>query len=277
MRKALGIVAALAAAALGTFLLVSYVQNAEQRALAGQEVVDVLVVERPIPKGTPASLLSGSVRLEQVPLKVRAEGSVSDLAVLADLVTSTDLVPGEQVVASRFAAVEVVAAREVVEIPAGSIAVTISLSPERAIGGTLNPGDRVAVLASFDPFSLNSFEPSGLGPREIIDPQEIFLGSTDTEGDGALRSPNTTHLILRNVLVANVQVEQLPRVSSDEIPDGAHALAPTGNLLVTLAAPPEDAERLVFTAEHGFIWLGAESPPIARPNTEIVTRRNVYR
>lgn len=277
MRKAVGIVAALAVAALGTFLLVSYVQNAEKRALAGQEVVDVLVVDRAIPRGTPASLLGGSVRLEQVPLKVRAEGSVADLNVLADLVTSVDLVPGEQVVAARFITAESVAVREVVEVPSGSIAVTISLSPERAIGGALNPGDRVAIVGSFNPFDLNTFEPSGLGPREIVDPREIFLGSTDEEGQAAVRTPSSTYLILRNVLVTNVQIEQLPRVSADDLPEDSPALAPTGNLLVTLAAPPEEVERLVFTAEHGFIWLGGESPPIARPNTEIVTRRNVYR
>lgn len=276
MRKALGITAALAVAALGTLLLVAYVQNAEERALAGEEIVEVLVVDRPIPRGTPAAVLDGSVRLERIPVKVLADGGVSDLANLADLVASTDLVPGEQLVVSRFATVEAVTATEAVAVPAGYVAVTVSLSPERAIGGRVVPGDMVAVIGSFDPFALNAFEPSGLGEQEIIDPREIFLGSSEEEGT-ALRTPTSTAFILRNVLVTFVQLEQIPRATVGDLPEDSPALAPTGNLLVTLAAPPEDVERLVFTAEHGFVWLGAESPPIVEPGTEIVTRRNVYR
>jgi pilus assembly protein CpaB len=277
MRKALGITAALAVAALGTLLLVTYVQNAEERALAGEEIVDVLVVDRPITRGTPAAVLESSVRAERVPLKVFAEGGVSDLAALGDLVASADLVPGEQLVASRFAPAEAVLAREAVEIPTGFVAVTLSLSPERAIGGRLIPGDHVAVVASFNPFDLNTFEPTGLAPGEIIDPAELFIGSTGEEGAPRGQTPTSTQFILRNVLVANVQIEQLPRATLEDLPDGAPALAPSGNLLVTLAAPPEDIERLIFTAEHGFIWLGSESPPISEPNTDIVTRRNIYR
>jgi pilus assembly protein CpaB len=276
MRKALGITAALAVAALGTLLLVAYVQNAEQRALAGEEIVEVLVVDRPIPRGTPAAVLDGSVRLERIPVKVLAEGGVSDLDTLGDLVAVTDLVPGEQVVASRFATVEAVTAAEPVEVPSGYVAVTVSLSPDRAIGGRLVPGDLVAVIASFAPFPLNAFEPSGLDEGEIVDPREIFLGSSEEEGT-SLRTPTSTAFILRDVLVTYVQLEQLPRATVGDLPEDSPALAPTGNLLVTLAAPPEDVERLVFTAEHGLIWLGAESHPIADPSTEIVTRRNVYR
>lgn len=276
MRKALGIISALAVAALGTFLLVTYVQNAEKRALAGEEIVEVLVVDRPIPRGTPASVIGASVRTEQVPSKVRAVGSVSDLTALEDQVASTDLVPGEQVVSSRFGTAETLLAREAVDVPAGYIAVTISLSPDRAVGGRVNPGDLVAVVASFEPFPLNTFEPTGLAPGQVIDPSQIFLGSSGDD-EGGLRSPTSTSLILRNVLVVNVQIEQVPRASLEDLPEGSPALAPSGNLLLTLAAPPEDIERLIFTAEHGLIWLGTESAPIAQPTTEIVTRRNIYR
>lgn len=276
MRKALGITAALVVAALGTLLLVTYVQNAEERALAGEEIVEVLVVDRPITRGTPAAVLESSVRTERVPVKVFADGGVSDLATLGDQVASTDLVPGEQLVSSRFASAEAVLAREAVEIPTGFVAVTLSLSPERAIGGRLVPGDHVAVVASFTPFNLNTFEPSGLAPGEIIDPAELFIGSTEEDAARG-QTPTATQFILRNVLVANIQIEQLPRATLEDLPEDSPALAPTGNLLVTLAAPPEDIERLIFTAEHGFVWLGTESPPISEPNTDIVTRRNIYR
>jgi hypothetical protein len=79
-------------------------------------------------------------------------------------------------------------------------------------------------------------------------------------------------------LVTNVQVEQLPTSPGE---DGAGAdvpdLAPTGNLLVTLAVLPAEAEKVVFTAEHGFVWLVADDEDSLVQGTSIQTRETVYR
>ncbi len=277
MRRAMGIIAAVAVAALGTLLLVGYVRGAEDRALAGEELAEVLVVDLPIAQGTPASTLTQFVRLEQVPMKVRAEGGIADLATLADLVAATDLLPGEQLLTSRFVTAESLERNARIEIPADALEVTIAISPERALGGQLVPGDVVAVIASFDPFDLNTFEPSDLGPGEVIDPNEIFLGASDNDPGSSVRSPTSTSLILHQVLVTAVQLEQLPRLAGDDLPDDTPELAPTGNLLITLAAPVDAVQRIVFTAEHGFIWLAAEGTDVVDSPTPILTRGTVYR
>ena len=121
MRRAIGILGAVAVAALGILLLVGYVRGAEDRALAGEELADVLVVDLPIAQGTPASNLTPFVRLEQVPMKVRAEGGIADLATLVDLVAATDLFPGEQLVASRFVTAESLEKDTRIEIPADAL------------------------------------------------------------------------------------------------------------------------------------------------------------
>lgn len=277
MRRAIGIIGAVAVAALGTLLLVGYVRGAEDRALAGEELADVLVVDLPIAQGTPASNLTPFVRLEQVPMKIRAEGGIADLATLFDLVAATDLLPGEQLVAARFVTAESLEKHARIEVPADALEVTISISPERALGGQLVPGDVVAVIASFDPFDLNTFEPSDLGPGEIIDPNEIFLGASDNDPGSSVRSPTSTGLILHRVLVTAVQLEQLPRLAGDDLPEDTPELAPTGNLLITLAAEVDDVERIVFAAEHGFIWLASEGTDVVDSPTPIQTRGTVYR
>ncbi len=277
MRRAIGIIGAVAVAALGTLLLVGYVRGAEDRALAGEALAEVLVVDRAIAQGTPASALTPFVRLEQVPVKVRAEGGVADLATLTDLVASTDLLPGEQVVASRFVVAETLEEAARIDAPVDALEVTISITPERALGGQLVPGDVVAVIASFDPFDLNTFEPSDLGPGEIIDPNEIFLGSSEDDGSSSVRSPTATSLILHKVLVTAVQLEQVPRMVGEDLPDDTPELAPTGNLLITLAGPIEAVERIVFTAEHGFLWLAAEGEDVVDAPTPVLTRGTVYR
>ncbi len=277
MRRAIGIMGAVAVAALGMLLLVGYVRGAEDRALAGEELVEVLVVDKPIAQGTPADILTPFVRLERVPTKVFADGGIAELSALADLVASTDLLPGEQLVVSRFVAAETLEEHDRIEAPADTLEVTIAISPERALGGQLVPGDVVAVIASFAPFDLNTFEPSELGPGEIIDPNEIFLGSSDSENATSVKSPSATSLILHNVLVTSVQLEQLPRTVGEEVPADTPDLAPTGNLLITLAASTDAVERLVFTAEHGFIWLAAEGADVVDSPTKIQTRETVYR
>lgn len=277
MRRAFGIIGAVAVATLGTLLLVGYVRGAEDRALAGEQVVEVLVVDRPIARGTPASDLAPWVRVERVPAKVQAEGSIGSLSAVAGLVAGTDLLPGEQLVGPRFVTAESLDEHARIEAPPDSLEVTVSVSPERALGGQIVPGDVVAVIASFDPFDLNTVEPASLKPGESIDPGEVFLGSSTPDEASLPRSPASTDLILHDVLVTSVQVEQLPRADVEDLPDDAPALAPTGNLLITLAGPVDTIERIVFTAEHGFLWLAAEGADVVQVPTPIQTRRTIYR
>jgi len=276
-RRLLGTLAAVVMAAIGVFLLVAYVHGAEDRALAGEELVPVLVVNDAVDSGTDADGLVGSIRLERVPAKVRADGAVSDLDDLEGLVATIDLFPGEQLTDARFAAAETLEAASEVEPPPGTLEVTVSLAPERAIGGQIQPGDTVAVLASFDPFTVGSTDPSEEGQEVEVGSggSGVFVGTTDG-GDAARRTPNSTALLLRRVTVTNVQVEQLPRTYEDEPPAGTPDLAPTGNLMITLAVTPDAAEKLVFTAEHGFVWL-ASDPTSAREADRVVeTRETIY-
>ncbi len=52
--------------------------------------------------------------------------------------------------------------------------------------------------------------------------------------------------------------------------------SPAGNLLITLALDPADAERLVFTQEFGFVWLASERSDVPEYDSELQTRGNVY-
>ena len=281
MRRILGTVLAVVLAVGGTLLLVGYVRNAEDRALAGEELVPVLVVEQPIERGAGSDGLTAAVRLEKVPAKVRAADAVADLADLEGLAAAVDLMPGEQLLLSRFAAPETLIVHRRVEAPPDLLEVTVALTPERAVGGQLQPGDLVAVIASFDPFDSTAEEPGEtVGSGVALDPgtesDAPFVGTTDGEEDPA-RTPNSTHLILHKVLVTNVQVEQLPRQPEEGSEGDVPELAPTGNLLVTLAVAPADAQRIVFTAEHGFLWLAAENADAEEPETIVEQRGTVYR
>jgi pilus assembly protein CpaB len=242
MSRILGVFVAVLLAAVGTLALVGYVRSAEARALAGQETVEVLVVDQEVPEDTPAEDLAALVSRERIPAKVRATDSVDDLTALEGMVTSVNLVPGEQLVSSRFATPAQLAEGAEVDVPEGLQEVTISLEPQRAVGGTVRPGDVVGVLASF-----------------------VWEDAPK----------NTTKMNHQQVLVTNVQVEQLPSTPEEGAED-APALAPTGGLLITLAVDVEQAERIVFAAEHGTVWLTVQDDGTDQGGSTVRDPGNIY-
>jgi pilus assembly protein CpaB len=247
-RRFVGLAAALLMAVVGTFALMAYVQSAKDKAVAGERMVAVLVVKSKIAKGTAVSKLGASVKRTEVPAKVKAEGAVTSLDALQGRVTATELLPGEQLVASRFVT-PAQARAGTVNVPANLLRVSVALSAERMVGGAIAPGDTVGVFVSFAP---------DVAPYE-------------------------THLALHKVLVAAVAYGEAPDKSGgdtkkegDSKAGDTPAVAPSGNLLVTLALDAPSAEKVVFAAEHGSIWLAAEPKDAPTGGTRIVVPDNVY-
>lgn len=269
-RKVLAITAALVFGLLGTTMLIRFVRGAETRALADERLVEVYVVTTPISAGTPGSSMQPRLRLEQVPVKVRASGAVTDLEAVDDLVASVDLVPGEQLVLSRLIEPTSLAARQsTVQAPEGHVEVTVPFEPARIVGGLISPGDTVVLFASFDPFEV-------AGNDVMIDGETIPV-PPELTSDLAGKTPNTTGVLMHKVLVTQVQLEEAP-VNTE---DGAGAasgpmMAPTGGFLVTFALTTPEAERLLFAQEYGRLWAGYEPADAPEVGTKIQTRATVY-
>ena len=270
-KRWIGVVFAVLLAAIGTFVLVQYVSSADERALEGQETIEVLVLNEAVPAGTPAEELAATVNTALVPARTQVPGSVASLEQLSGTVAAVDLVPGEQLLLSRFIEPEVFESQDEFVVPDGLVEVTVSLSPERAVGGALKQGDLVAVLASFDPFDLDGTEPTDDNvPSDI---EEVILPTADSKKP---KTPNTTGLIIHKVVVTNVQVERLPTEPDEGADTADYSLAPTGNLLVTLGMEPANAERVIFSSEFGTIWLAGEQETTPEGGTQLQTRITIY-
>lgn len=252
-RKFVGIVAAVLLASVGTFTLLAWVKSAEDRALAGERVVNVLVVQEDISEGTRAEDLETRIAVERVSAKVKAAGSVDDVADLEGKVAAVDLVAGEQVLATRFVEPAVLARQTSVEVPDGLQEVTVKLEPQRAVGGNVRPGDTVGLVASFEPF-------------EAVD------------GSGT-KTPNETHMVMHKILVTRVQAAPTTATpSSDAEEEEGDRLDPVpgGDLLVTFAVDAPSVERIVFAQEFGFVWLTAEPDTATEDGTKIWDRNTIY-
>jgi len=145
-RRLLAAVAAFLIAAVGAVVLVSYARSADARAQAGEQLVPVLVVGSAVPAGSAAADVAGAVRTAEVPARLAAPGSLSDLSAVDGFVTTADLLPGEQLLQARFADPASLLPAGTVAAPAGTQEVSLTLQPQQAVDGALKAGDRVGVL-----------------------------------------------------------------------------------------------------------------------------------
>ncbi len=241
-RRLLATAAALLLFAVGTLVLVGYVRGADARAFAGAEPVQVLVVDRPIPAGTAGAELTELVRTDTVPAKAAVGGRVTELADLSGLVATADLLPGEQLLTSRFENPDRLQTPGTVAVPEGLQEVSILLEPQRAVGGRLAAGNTVGVYLS-----------------QLV---------------GDLKQ---THAVLHRVLVTQVQgAPSAPDPTAEAAAGTAPTGAPAEALMVTLAIDAHDVETVVFGAEHGTLWLSLERDGAAVDGTEVITGDNVY-
>ncbi len=280
-RRIIGIVAATILALVGTLALVSYVRSATDDAVADEALVDVYVVDEFIPKGAEPDTIMSAVSVEQVPARLIQDGALTDLEQVGEQVAASDLQPGDQLLAARLAAKDLVT-EEVTD----KVQISALLEAERAVGGALKKGDLVGVYLSFDPFDVDV---SGQGPQvETEDPADAsaFAPTDATTTDSEVadadatpkKTPNVSRLEFRNVLVTNVQTTSAP-VTPD---DGDDADEPTvaqvsgTQYVVTIALSPEQSERFVFAKEFGKVWLSLDPATVADDGTRPVTLANVY-
>ncbi len=78
--------------------------------------------------------------------------------------------------------------------------------------------------------------------------------------------------------MTNIQVEELPTEATEESAQAQGVdVAPTGNLLVTIASEAAYIEKIVFAAEWGTVWLALEGELAAEEFDQVQTRNLVYR
>jgi pilus assembly protein CpaB len=257
--RLLGGIAALVVAILGTVLLFNYVQGADRRALANTETEDVLVLKQDVAAGTPASELNQYVSTKTIPKTAVAKDAVRDLSSLGTKVTAVGLVSGEQLLGSRLVEVSTFVGPARVEVPDGLQEITFRLDIDRVVGGSLAAGDTVGV----------------------------FISLGDAATDPATGAGHGTQLTFHKVLVTAVQFgsgqaaqtqgEATQASSSGALNSESKKQASSDSYLITLARNAVDAEKLVYAAEFGKIYLSKEPSGATEGTNGVVNQTKVFR
>ena len=260
--RLLGGIAALLVAIIGTVLLVSYVQNADKRAIAGTETESVYVVQKTIPAGTSADKVAGMVTKKDVPRLAVAENTITDLASLGSRVTAVTLEPGEQLLSSRLVDETSFLGPSRVQVPAGLQEITLKLPIERVAGGVLKAGDTVGVFLSLDSAATST---DGAAGAKLSRTQQTFhkvLVTAAQYSDGAATQAGTA---AQSGGASQVSSTTSSKSSGD------------GGYLITLARNSADAERIVFAAEFGKIYLSKEPADTPDAGTGTVDAAGLFK
>ncbi len=146
-RRTLLLVAAFVVAALGTTLVFLYVNGANDRAIADQNPVSVLVATSDIPAG-----MTGATADQQAKFAIRkiskgsqAPGALADSRSIQNRVAVAPIFRGEQILSSKFAES---ANTSTLVVPPGKLAVSVNAADANRLGGFLDPGANVAIFVT---------------------------------------------------------------------------------------------------------------------------------
>ena len=175
-RKTLILIGAIAVGIFAGIALLNYVRGIEDDIAAEKQSVDVYVAAQDIPEGTPAAEAQRMFVVAQIPLELRPSTflPIDGEEQITGLVAG-GIIPKNQIILSsgQWVNPEVVQRSFVDQIPSGQVAITLQIGQINAVGGYLQPGDEVNLMARHDNL--------GCGGGDDEEAAEETLG----EGEGA--------------------------------------------------------------------------------------------
>lgn len=220
-RRILAIILAVLLAVVGTTAVLIYVNQADARALEGQQAVSVLIAKEPIPAGVTAKAAMSVLAKEQLPARSVPSDALHTIEKdQLDLVTSMNIAQGQ--VLTRTMLVRESKQNDIV-LPKGKLAVTIQVEPGSLGEVPLRRGFKVAIFDTF---------PAAAGAG----------GFTPASGDSASGN-QATRLLLPKVEVISVIADKKKKDSA------------LGKFLVTVAVSQTQAEKLIHALNTGTVSI----------------------
>jgi len=241
--KNIGIAVALAA--LAAILTSAYVVNYKRHVQRGEGKVTVLVAARDIPAGTSgADVVDQKMLKEQtVPRKAVVAGAISSPSQLSQYVATQDVFEGEQVSTRRFSPPAEQGIRA--QIKGTQRAFQLPGDPNQLLAGTIQAGDHVDVVGTWDSAGANSSNPA-LVSRVILRNLLVLRAPTGTDA-AKVTTPGSGGESVQ-LRVTDVQSNKLLWIIKNGVKDGEAyylALRPPANALESRNVV-QDSHTLLF-------------------------------
>ena len=247
-RRVLAVVAAGVIALIGVGAVLLYAKGADQRAVAGQKPVKVYVAQKLVPAGTSAEEalqegLIATASVAKVGVPADALRTVDDAT--GKLLATTDIAPGEFVLASRFGKTPL--GQKALQVPDGQVAISVELSDPARVGTFVTSGSHIVIYDSYDPTGKASNGP--LSTQVLLDDVLVIA-----VGDSTLQP------------VQGAQTQQQDQSQGNDKPKA----------LVTVALPPAQAARLVHGIQTGELYAGLRGADTRVDTKQIVGTASLF-
>ncbi|PZS32132.1 MAG: Flp pilus assembly protein CpaB [Pseudonocardiales bacterium] len=233
-RRIVLVVIATVLALVGTLAVFNYTHNADKRAIAKTRSVSVLVAAKSVPAGTSwGDVLKGKYLEEQrVPVDSAPSAAIANLAasVPRDQVAGASIPAGQIVLRPTFG--EKTVTTGALAIPAGTLAVSVTMTANADVAGYVQNGSEVAIFSTFK-----------LAPAA--------KGSAVEANSAGIDRYITKLLLARASVIATSQ-------AAPSVVNGSKANAngsSSGDVLVTLALSQAEAQRVILAQQVGQLYL----------------------
>jgi Flp pilus assembly protein CpaB len=206
------VVVAIVLGLLAVVLTAAYVTNSKKNVQHGQQDVGVLVASTDIPPGTSgAEVVSGHMLIRKtIPRTAVVPGAISSPDQIARLVSTQEVMAGEQVTTLRFGGANELGVRA--QLKGTLRALQIAADPNQVLAGTLRAGDHVDLV-----------------------------GNMKVETTGGGDTKHYDRVVLRNLLV--LRAPTLPDAKSAD-------LSSTQKYNVMLAVTDSQASKVLFVVKN---------------------------
>ena len=149
-KRTIIVVAAIVVALVAGGLTYLFLHNAQQNAYNNAKLEPAYVVTKAVPRGLAgADAVNGKYFSQKsIPVEVRPTSSVTDLAAIQGKTAIANFPVGQVLVDGMFVSAAQAAATFSQVIPAGDVAVTVSVDSVHAVANLPQPGDKVDMLIS---------------------------------------------------------------------------------------------------------------------------------
>jgi pilus assembly protein CpaB len=233
------LIVAVAVAAVAAVVTYGWLNGVQDRAYDDAKLVRVFKVTKDIEKGTAGeqAIQSEAIKSDRAPQEFRPANALTDVNVIRGRVALTKLSAGQILVDGMFVDPRVAQVTAAQRIPAGQVAVTVSVDSVRGVAGLLVPGDKVDIMVNNGPSLQMLFQNVNI----------LFIGTTAAPEAGETQEVAAA--------ASNLITFAVPPVAAQKIVQAAA----TGGIYLALV-PPDNQPAPVPPVNPGNLFTGGLTP-----------------
>ncbi|MBV8980502.1 MAG: Flp pilus assembly protein CpaB [Acidimicrobiia bacterium] len=184
------LIVAVVVALVAAGAIYSYLNSVQDRAYNNAKLVKVYRVDKDVKKGLPGeqAIDQEYVKSGDIPQQYRPTTALTDINAIRGKVALNDLSSGQIVVDGMFVEPRVAQVSFAQRIPAGQVAVTISVDSIHGVAGLVVPGDQVNILANAPDgtrYLFQNVNVLAIGNTPAPQPGDTTTASTIPTGGGS--------------------------------------------------------------------------------------------